>query len=37
MKRFLVVAVAFSLLACAPAEEPADLVLQGGRFVTMNP
>lgn len=36
MKRFLVVAVAFSLLACAPAEEPADIVLQGGRFVTMN-
>jgi len=36
MKRFWVVIVAISSLACAPAEEPADLVLMGGRIVTMN-
>ena len=36
MKRFWVVIVAISLLACAPAEEPADLVLMGGRIVTMD-
>jgi len=36
MKRFLIVVAAFSLLACTPAEEPADLVLMGGRIVTMD-
>jgi len=36
MKRFLIVVAALSLLACAPAEEPADLVLMGGRIVTMD-
>jgi predicted amidohydrolase YtcJ len=36
MKRLLVVFVAISLLACAPSEEPADLVLTGGRIVTMD-
>lgn len=36
MKRLWIVGVACSLLACAPAEEPADLVLTGGRIVTMN-
>jgi hypothetical protein len=33
----LILVVAFSLLACAPAEEPADLVLMGGRIITMDP
>jgi predicted amidohydrolase YtcJ len=37
MKRLLIVVFAFSLLACAPAEEPADIVLQGGKIVTMDP
>jgi predicted amidohydrolase YtcJ len=36
MKRFWVALVAISLLACAPSEEPADLVLMGGRIVTMD-
>jgi predicted amidohydrolase YtcJ len=36
MKRFWIVFVAISLLACAPVEEPADLVLMGGRIVTMD-
>ena len=36
MKRFWVAIVSISLLACAPAEEPADLVLMGGRIVTMD-
>ena len=36
MKRFLIVVAALSLLACAPAEEPAHLVLMGGRIVTMD-
>jgi predicted amidohydrolase YtcJ len=36
MKHFWVVIVSISLLACAPAEEPADLVLMGGRIVTMD-
>jgi predicted amidohydrolase YtcJ len=36
MKRFWIVFVSISLLACAPAEEPADLVLMGGRIVTMD-
>ncbi|MCW8985210.1 MAG: amidohydrolase [Thermoanaerobaculales bacterium] len=36
MKRLLVAIVSISLLACAPAEEPADLVLMGGRIVTMD-
>jgi predicted amidohydrolase YtcJ len=36
MKRFWVLIVSISLLACTPAEEPADLVLMGGRIVTMD-
>jgi predicted amidohydrolase YtcJ len=36
MKRFWILIVSISLLACAPAEEPADLVLMGGRIVTMD-
>jgi predicted amidohydrolase YtcJ len=36
MKRFWIVIVSISLLACAAAEEPADLVLMGGRIVTMD-
>ncbi len=36
MKRLLIVFVAISLLGCAPSEEPADLVLTGGRIVTMD-
>jgi predicted amidohydrolase YtcJ len=36
MKRFWIVIVPLILLACAPAEEPADLVLMGGRIVTMD-
>jgi len=36
MKHFWVVIVSISLLACAPAEEPADLVLMGGWIVTMD-
>ena len=36
MKRFWVAIVAISLFACAPTEEPADLVLMGGRIVTMD-
>jgi predicted amidohydrolase YtcJ len=36
MKRLWVLGVICSLLACAPAEEPADLVLTGGRIVTMD-
>jgi predicted amidohydrolase YtcJ len=36
MKRAWFVIVAISLLACAPAEKPADLVLMGGRIVTMD-
>jgi predicted amidohydrolase YtcJ len=36
MKRFWIVIVSISLLACGPAEEPADLVLMGGRIVTMD-
>jgi len=36
MKRILILVAALSLLACTPAEEPADLVLMGGRIVTMN-
>lgn len=37
MKRIWVAVLSVSLLACAPAEEPADLVLMGGRIVTMDP
>jgi predicted amidohydrolase YtcJ len=37
MKRFWVAVLSVSLLACAPAEDPADLVLMGGRIVTMDP
>ncbi|HSO23980.1 MAG TPA: amidohydrolase, partial [Chondromyces sp.] len=36
MKRLWILGVICSLLACAPAEEPADLVLTGGRIVTMD-
>ena len=36
MKRFWIVLVSISLLACGPAEEPADLVLMNGRIVTMD-
>jgi len=36
MKRFWIVFVSISLLACAPSEEPADLVLMGGRIITMD-
>ena len=36
MKDFWIVIVSISLLACAPADEPADLVLMGGRIVTMD-
>jgi predicted amidohydrolase YtcJ len=36
MKRFWIVIVSISLLACSPSEEPADLVLMGGRIVTMD-
>jgi predicted amidohydrolase YtcJ len=36
MKRFWIVIVSVSLLACAPAEDPADLVLMGGRIVTVD-
>ena len=36
MKGFWIAIVSISLLACAPAEEPADLVLMGGRIVTMD-
>lgn len=36
MKRAWLLVVACSLLACGSAEEPADLVLVGGRIVTMD-
>ena len=36
MKKSLLLVVVCSLLACSPAEEPADLVLMGGRIVTMD-
>jgi predicted amidohydrolase YtcJ len=36
MKRLWILGVVCSLFACAPAEEPADLVLRGGRIVTMD-
>ena len=36
MKRFWIVLFSIPLLACVPAEEPADLVLMGGRIVTMD-
>jgi len=36
MKLFWISIVSISLLSCAPAEEPADLVLMGGRIVTMD-
>ncbi|MCK5376242.1 MAG: amidohydrolase [Acidobacteria bacterium] len=36
MKRAWLLVVACSLLACGTAEEPADLVLMGGRIVTMD-
>jgi predicted amidohydrolase YtcJ len=37
MKLFWVAIVSISMLACMPAEEPADLVLMDGRIVTMDP
>ena len=36
MKRFFLLCAVVSVLACSPAEEPADLVLMGGRIVTMD-
>ncbi len=36
MKRILTLVAALSLFACTPAEEPADLVLMGGRIITMD-
>ena len=36
MKKTLLLVAVCSLLACAPAEEPADLVLMGGRIITMD-
>jgi predicted amidohydrolase YtcJ len=36
MKRIWILLVSISLLACAPAEQPADLVLMGGRIVTVD-
>ena len=36
LRRFWIVVAALSLLACTPADEPADLVLMGGRIATMN-
>jgi len=36
MRNTVLLVAACSLLACAPAEEPADLVLMGGRIVTMD-
>ncbi len=36
MKRVLFLIFVCSLFACAPAEEPADLVLMGGRIITMD-
>jgi predicted amidohydrolase YtcJ len=36
MKKTLLFVAVCSLLACAPAEEPADLVLMGGRIITMD-
>jgi len=37
MKRFSMLLLAISVLACAPSEDPADLVLMNGRIVTMDP
>ncbi len=36
MKNTIFLVVVCSLLACAPAEDPADLVLMGGRIITMD-
>jgi predicted amidohydrolase YtcJ len=36
MKRVWIAIVSIPLLACAPVEAPADLVLMGGRIVTMD-
>ncbi len=36
MQRFSLLLIAVAGLACAPAEEPADLVLMNGRVVTMD-
>ena len=36
MKAVLIVVISISLLACAPSEDPADLVIMGGRIVTMD-
>ena len=35
MRRCCLLLIAVSLMACAPAEEPADLVLVNGRFATI--
>ncbi len=36
MRRFGLLVILLSVMACAPAEEPADLVLVNGRFATMD-
>lgn len=36
MRRFLLLAMAVLVMACAPAQEPADLVLLNGKIVTMD-
>jgi len=36
MKRFSLLLIAMSVLACTPSEQPADLVLMNGRIVTMD-
>jgi predicted amidohydrolase YtcJ len=36
MKAVLIVVISISLLACAPSEDPAELVIMGGRIVTMD-
>jgi len=36
MRRLLLLALAMSVLACSPAEDPADLVLLNGKVVTMD-
>ena len=36
MKRCWILFVSISVLSCAPTEDPADLVLMGGRIVTMD-
>lgn len=36
MRAVLLVVISILLVGCAPAEEPADLVIMGGRIVTMD-